>query len=113
MTAMVANQASSSPSPNPASLGEYVVPMLLGFISQATSLSGGPTGKIGFNEATSSDCNVGDPQSLSWLASELRYYDDSPRYKDTYELLCVSEFKATAVPPCKVKFSSNWFSEVT
>jgi hypothetical protein len=49
---------------------------------------------IGFNEATSSDCNVGDPAKLEWLASELRYYDDSPRYKDTYELLCVSEFKS-------------------
>jgi hypothetical protein len=93
---IVAESAAAAPGINPTQLGRYVVPPTSGFVSQKTSLSGGPTGKISFEESTSSDCAVGTSSKAEWMASELRYYKDSPRFRDTYELLCVSEFRTTS-----------------
>jgi hypothetical protein len=72
-----------------------VVPGPAGFASDATDeTGGGPTGKIGFNEATSADC---DPAGLTrgqWVGSVLRYFDNNPADPETYVILCVTQLRS-------------------
>lgn len=72
-----------------------VVPGPAGFASDAADqTSGGPTGRIGFNEADSADC---DPVGLTrgqWVGSVLRYFDGNPADPETYVILCVTQLRS-------------------
>jgi hypothetical protein len=65
-----------------------------GFKTESKDLvSGGRTGSINISEASSADC---DPTNLGggqWVASVLRYFDDSTAAPQTYEILCVTQLK--------------------
>jgi hypothetical protein len=76
-------------------LSSLVVPGPAGFASDATDeTGGGPTGRIGFNEADSADC---DPVGLThgqWVGSVLRYFDNNPTDPETYVILCVTQLRS-------------------
>jgi hypothetical protein len=78
-------------------LSKIVMPTPKGFISDGTSLSGGPTGRIGFYEATSADCNINSSLILNWAASQLRFFVSSLRNPQKYLLVCVSLLRSSAV----------------
>lgn len=91
-----------------AELSKVVMPVPAGLVSDRTSLSGGPTGKIGFSEATSSDCAVSSALQADWLGSQLRYYVSSMQSPQKYLLLCVTLMKtATAAKEDVQKYANN------
>jgi hypothetical protein len=68
-----------------------------GFVSEATDrVGGGQTGTIGISEAASADCDPGSVRQDHWVASELRYFDSSSSYPETYVLLCVTQLSSAA-----------------
>jgi hypothetical protein len=65
-----------------------------GFASDKTDQeSGGPTGRINFDEASSADCNPAAMSRSQWVASVLRYFDNNPADAETYLLICVTQFR--------------------
>jgi hypothetical protein len=103
--ATISPQASASPATEAAlkNLPEVMVPTLAGFSSERTSLSGGPTGRIGFIEATSSDCAVSSTSKREWMGSELKYFDHSVKYPETYLLDCVTLMTTSAAAVAEVR----------
>ena len=90
------SSAASSHSVVHRTLVSLVVSAPAGFTSDGVDQdSGGPTGSINFNEATSADC---DPTALSrsqWVGSVLRYFDNNPADAETYVLLCVTQLRTS------------------
>jgi hypothetical protein len=75
-----------------------------GFVAKGTDLvGGGPTGSIGFSEATSADCNAGSGTKSQWVGSALRYFEKSPNDASVYMLLCVTQYRTSATPTSNVK----------
>jgi len=72
-----------------------VVPGPAGFDSDATDeTGGGPTGKIGFSEAASADCDPAGLTQGQWIGSVLRYFDNNPTDPETYVILCVTQLRS-------------------
>ncbi len=95
-------------------LSTVVMPSPTGLVPDPTSLSGGPTGRIGFNEATSSDCNVSNALHSVWVASQLRYFVSSLQSPQKYLLVCVSLMKTSAAANANVKhFADNPYLATT
>jgi len=88
-------------------LSTTVMPTPKGLISDRTSLSGGPTGRIGFNESTSSDCNVSSSLHSDWTASQLRYFVSSIQSPQKYLLICVTLMKTSASAKANVQKVAN------
>ncbi len=90
----VSSGASNVRASNGASLDSLVVSSASGFKSESVDkVGGGPTGQIGFSEATSADC---DPAGLvrgRWEGSVLRYFDSNPSAPETYLILCVTRLR--------------------
>lgn len=84
-------------------LSKVVMPTPAGLISDRTSLSGGPTGRIGFSEATSSDCNVSNSLHQDWIASQLKYFVSSIQSPQKYLLVCVTLMKTSAAAKASVQ----------
>ncbi len=102
-TSTAPSSSPTSPAPSTStvqassSLDSLVVATPTGFKSEMTDMvSGGPTGSIGLNEATSADCDSGQVLKDHWVASELRYFDDDPKYATAYLILCVTQLGSPA-----------------
>jgi hypothetical protein len=102
------SDAFATTKPSVGALSKVVMPTPKGLISDRTSLSGGPTGRIGFDEATSSDCNVSSSLHSDWLASQLRYFVSSIQSPQKYLLVCVTLMKTGSSARTDVqKFADN------
>jgi hypothetical protein len=67
-----------------------------GFVSEHTDkVGGGHTGALNYEAATSADCDAGLPPRAEWLASQQRYFDDNPKYPNSYLLICVTTLKTS------------------
>jgi hypothetical protein len=92
----------AEPAGGPVSTFSMVAPTPVGFTSEAIDGdSGGKTGTIGVAEASSADCNgvpaVGPgPGPGAWVASELRYFDDSREFPMTALVLCVTQLASSS-----------------
>ena len=93
----------TSTSPAAQALAALVAPTPAGFTSETISLGGGPTGLIGANEATSSDCNLTGVLQSEWVASGLRYFDHSTAFPQTYLVLCVTLMKSAGAATANQK----------
>jgi hypothetical protein len=66
-----------------------------GFFSDTKDeTSGGRTGVINFNEASSADCSPTDLNRHQWVGSVLRYFDNNTADPETYVILCVTQFQS-------------------
>jgi hypothetical protein len=97
------------------SLTSLVVPGPAGFASDATDETlGGPTGRIGFDQADAPDC---DPLGLThaqWVGSVLRYFDKNPSDPKTYVILCVTQLRsARAATANRNKLTDTYDFEAT
>lgn len=102
------SDAFATTKPSVGTLSKVVMTTPKGLISDKTSLSGGPTGRIGFNAATSSDCNVSNSLHGEWIASQLRYFVSSIQSPQKYLLVCVTLMKTSASARANVqKFADN------
>ncbi len=80
------------------SLAQFVASPLSGFTSE--DAIGAPfdtsTGALDYSNAGKEDCNVGLQETgpASWVASELRYFDNNPMYPSVWLAACVSQLKS-------------------
>jgi hypothetical protein len=75
---------------------------LSGFVSESTAMGGEKTGVVSFEGATSADCGVSHSLRVSWKTSVLHYFDKSSAYPNTYEMICLTQFKSSAASQSNV-----------
>jgi hypothetical protein len=97
MTAVsTANGGESSHSVKQRTLISMVASAPAGFSSDRVDQdSGGPTGRIDFDGASSADCNPTAMSRSIWVASVLRFYDNNPTESGAYVLICLTQFRTT------------------
>jgi len=104
-------------------LTQFVVSAPPGFTSEARDpTSGELTGSQTLSGAENSMCDLGlnstwHGQSVlglhatgpkSWVASQLRYFDDNPKYPSTYLAICVSQLKSPSYAKTDASFSVQY-----
>jgi len=86
--------ASDSRASKRVTLQSVVISRVSGFVSEVIDkVGGGPTGRIGFSETESADCNPAALVRGQWTGSVLRYFDSNRQMPETYEILCVTQLR--------------------